>query len=484
MVLSSPRNILLTCLAFIALLCLALLQNQIMVLLLPVLLAIILLAFFRPDYLIFIIVFLTPFSLNLEELDLGGSALYLPTEPLLFGLSILLVLGHFYQKIFPVEVMRHPVTRLINLYLIWLLVTSLTSVQPVVSLKYLISKLWYIIPLYYGGVTLFLQVKNIRRYLLVYLIPFGIIIVYTLINHASYGFEEDPAHWVMEPFYRDHTQYGAVLAIFVPIAFGFLIERGKSFWWYLLFFLLFTLTAVGLLYTYSRAAWLSIFVVFGILILVWLRIRVWVILMSGILIAGFILFSLDDIVVRLEKNKTDSAENLVENVESITNITTDASNLERINRWKAVFAMTKVKPVFGWGPGTYMFEYAPFQQSEDLTIISTNFGDVGNAHSEYLGPMAESGIPGFLTVVFWIFAVFLTAVKAYRRLNIPVLKHLILFISLGLATYFIHGFLNNFLDSDKASVPVFGTMAAIVAIDIISKKRSLINKSSLKNRNK
>ena len=37
---------------------------------------------------------------------------------------------------------------------------------------------------------------------------------------------------------------------------------------------------------------------------------------------------------------------------------------------------------------------------------------------------------------------------------------------LGLITYFMHGFLNNFLDSDKASVPVWGLMAIIVALDI------------------
>jgi O-antigen ligase len=276
----------------------------------------------------------------------------------------------------------------------------------------------------------------------------------------------------MEPFYRDHTQYGAVLAIFVPIVFGLLIEKSKSFWWYVLFTLFFSLISIGIVYTYSRAAWLSIFIVFAILIFVWLRIRIWVVVSGAVLAAAFIVFSLDDIVIRLEKNKTDSAENLVENVESITNITTDASNLERINRWKAVLAMTQEKPLFGWGPGTYMFEYAPFQQSEDLTIISTNFGDVGNAHSEYLGPMAESGIPGFILVTVWIFLIFITAIKAFRRSKVPANKHLLLYVTLGLATYFVHGFLNNFLDSDKASIPVFGTMAMIIALDILSKQKN------------
>jgi hypothetical protein len=39
-------------------------------------------------------------------------------------------------------------------------------------------------------------------------------------------------------------------------------------------------------------------------------------------------------------------------------------------------------------------------------------------------------------------------------------------LMLGLVTYFTHGVLNNYLDTDKASVPVWGFIAIIVAIDI------------------
>ena len=52
----------------------------------------------------------------------------------------------------------------------------------------------------------------------------------------------------------------------------------------------------------------------------------------------------------------------------------------------------------------------------------------------------------------------------------PALKRLVMRILLGMVTYFTHGILNNYLDTDKASVPVWGMMAMVVAIDLFYDK--------------
>lgn len=41
-----------------------------------------------------------------------------------------------------------------------------------------------------------------------------------------------------------------------------------------------------------------------------------------------------------------------------------------------------------------------------------------------------------------------------------------LMIMLGLITYYVHGLMNNFLDTDKASVPFWGFTAMLVAMDL------------------
>jgi O-antigen ligase len=126
--------------------------------------------------------------------------------------------------------------------------------------------------------------------------------------------------------------------------------------------------------------------------------------------------------------------------------------------------MFRERPVFGWGPGTYMFNYAPFQFSYEKTIISTNNADGGNAHSEYIGPLAEEGVLGLLTFV-WIIAVTIyTAVILFPKVKDKEVRMVLQCTMLGLITYYIHGSLNNFLDTDKASVPFWGFTAIIVAI--------------------
>ena len=46
------------------------------------------------------------------------------------------------------------------------------------------------------------------------------------------------------------------------------------------------------------------------------------------------------------------------------------------------------------------------------------------------------------------------------------IRTLLLVSVLGLLTYFAHGFLNNYLDTDKATVPVWGLTALIVMLDL------------------
>ena len=126
--------------------------------------------------------------------------------------------------------------------------------------------------------------------------------------------------------------------------------------------------------------------------------------------------------------------------------------------------------IFGFGPGTYAFEYAPYQRSKDKTIISTNSGDGGNAHSEYLGPLSEQGVLGSLLMIAIVISVIITGVRVYKSSLSMESRMIGLSVFLGLITYYLHGILNNFLDTDKASALFWGFSVILLVLDVQRKK--------------
>jgi O-antigen ligase len=306
------------------------------------------------------------------------------------------------------------------------------------------------------------------------LIPLAVAVAYTLSVHAQYDFSKQTSTWVMFPFFKEHTVYGAALALYIPAALYFALRKqsllsrmGTGF--------LFSLLVVGLVYSFTRAAWLSLVAASGIFLIHRLRISWSVVLFLGLIGLGGLYTIKDQVQRSAERNKAVSSDQLGEHVASMSNISTDASNLERLNRWNSALRMFQERPWTGWGPGTYQFQYAPFQHSYDLTIISTNAGDNGNAHSEYIGPLAEEGVLGLLAVLL-LLATFLRTGAAvlphYREKSASFAADYWLAVAAatGLVTYFTHGVLNNFLDTDKASAPVWGFAALLVALDLQKRK--------------
>jgi len=298
-----------------------------------------------------------------------------------------------------------------------------------------------------------------------------IVIFYSTYRHLGYGlWDKQAAHFVMDPFYNDHTAYGAAIAMYLPFLFGFSFTKIYSPWIRVFVRVSLGILMMGLILSYARAAWLSMFTVLVVWAIMRLKIRFKHLFVTFIVSLLLIVVFQNQILAYLERNNTESSANLADHLSSMSNISSDASNLERLNRWSCAIRMFKDKPVFGYGPGTYMFQYAPYQLTGDRTIISTNSANGGNAHSEYLGPMAESGFLGPISVLILFAVVIFSGIHAYSRTSDKRLKTLVMGALLGLMTYYIHGTMNNFLDTDKLSVPFWGFTAIIVAIDIQTRK--------------
>ncbi len=417
------------------------------------------------DRLLLFIVFCTPLSINLEQLELGGIGIALPTEPLMVGIMLLFLVKLGLEKeVIDPRVWRHPVTVVLIAQLTWMAVCIIPSEMPLVSVKYLTARLWFVISFYFLATRLFERGRNMHHFFWSFLAGLGIVVGYTLVRHAGFRFEQDPAHWVMEPFFKDHTSYGAVIVFFLPFAVAALSMPGYSRTRKAVAGFLLVLLATGLVFSYTRAAWLSLAAAAAVLLALKFRVPGWLVFAAALAGAGIYLANREQITISMERNREESGDDFAQHMSSISNISTDASNLERINRWNSALRMFEERPVWGWGPGTYMFQYAPFQASEDRTIISTNFGVQGNAHSEYLGPLAEQGVLGMALMIALVITITTTAVRLYRRMPPGIDRHILTAAFLGLVTYFVHGALNNFLDMDKASVPFWGFTAMVVVL--------------------
>lgn len=436
---------------------------------------------YHQEFIFLALAFLTPLSVNIEEY-VDGFGLFLPTEPLMFGLMILLVLQHVRKRTIPTYVFSHLIVKVVGLYLLWILVTSITSSHPVVSFKFLLAKLWFIVPLLFFGPLVYNDRKNIIRFMWLLSLGMILVITYTLVVHASYGFGEKEGHWVMSPFFKDHTIYGALVAFITPILFGLYFSKKHTPLIQMTLMILILINLVGLYFSYTRAAWLSIIAALGVYMLIRLKVRFSILAALAVIVGLVIFLSWDNIQMELERNKYEhTTEAFSERIQSATNVTTDASNLERLNRWSCALEMFRERPVFGFGPGTYAFEYARFQDPENLTIISTNFGDMGNAHSEYLGPLSESGLIGMLLIFALIAAIFYKGITLYQSWpkEDKEMRSLLMAMIMALVTYFVHGVLNNYLDTDKASIPIWSICAIFIAMEYqLKHKVNVLSKDS------
>jgi O-antigen ligase len=437
-------------------------------------------AIYQTEKVFISLAFLTPLSVNIEEFT-QSFGLFIPTEPLLFGLMLLLVAAEIKTPFLNKEIWKSPIIHAVLFYLLVVIITAITSSHPMVSFKFLLARLWFIIPVLIFGTHFFQKENNRMQFLWLFVIATCIAILYSLAHHSMYGFGEKEGHWVMWPLFKDHTIYGAIVALVLPIVIALYFSEKHNPLTQAILITLILIVLVGLYYSYTRAAWLSVICAAIVCLTVYYRVNFKI--LAGISVVALIVvfFKWDQIQMELGRNKYEhTTESFDERLQSATNVTTDASNLERINRWSCAIAMFEQRPIFGYGPGTYAFEYAPFQEPENLTIISTNFGDMGNAHREYLAALSEMGVMGLVSFIGIVVAIFFSMITLYNKLPLSETKNRVLVMGMIAATttYFVHAFLNNFLDTDKAAVPIWAmcAMVIVMGMQLNSKENTVISK--------
>jgi len=450
---------------------LGLYAEQWWVLLLPFGLGLALLVIYRMDWALYALAALTPLSILIDDASLGF-AIQIPTDPLMIMISAALIARWVLLEAPSAAILRNPITVCLGLWVLWMTYIIPASSQPLVSLKFVLSNAWKIIPCYFGTIMLFGQSSRVVRFWWLYLVPLTLVAIWSLWHHAEDGFTKEASYWASEPFVINHGIYGAMLGFVIPLVTLHLLRPEvflRLVWIRPVLLTLLTILIIAVIMSYTRAAWVSLAAALGFYLLLLFRIRFRWLMLLALVTTTLIAVNSGPLLMYLMRNKTDSQDRLDKHLESISNVRSDASNLERLNRWASGLRMFSERPWLGWGPGTYMMQYAPFQNPYEKTIISTNNADVGGIHSEYFGPLVESGIPGFVFFVGILLASLQRGMSLWYRLKDAQQQRdrlVLLCAMLGLVTYYTHGFLNNYLDMDKTALLFWSGLAIITAMDM------------------
>lgn len=421
-----------------------------------------------------LLIFVVPLSI---EIEIGkGAQLNFPSEGLLLLFSVGLL---FVNRSFRASIARYiklPLTVIIAFDLGIELLTTLSSSDVVVSFKHLFIHLIYVLGFYFT--TLFLMSKKrSSHFYLAYLIGLVPVMLLTLYHLSTYNFDLRTVFAVCKPFYTDHTIFGACLAFLIPFLFLFIRKRNppqSEFKSYLPLLVLFLLLCISEFLTLSRAAIFSVFFTGLVYALILVKARVHQLLIGLLILGSLIYVQKDKLMESFVKTEAVSNDGKIENhFNSVTNLSTDASNLERLNRWVCAIRLFNEKPISGCGPGTYQFEYNRVQTTEYRTYISTSLGNKGNAHSEYLTSFCEKGVFGGLIYLVFVLASCYFGLKNHRKLKDTQLIRVNLGATLGLITYFVHGWFNLFSDQTKMAALLYISLALIVWISNLTKKESI-----------
>jgi O-antigen ligase len=424
------------------------------------------------DFRIVFFFLLAAIPLSTELMLPGGFGLDFPDEPLMLLLTgVFMLYAARHANRLSGAFFRHPITILLGLHFLWLMATAITSSEQVVSIKFLLAKVWYITAFYLMAGQILRTDRDMRRFLWWVLIPMLITVLWVLGRHAGYGFSFADVNRVLNPFYRNHVAYACILALFVPYVWFGRFWYPKGSWQRNFLIGAFLLLLIAIQLSYTRAAYISLIGAVGAYFIIrWKLVKV--VLLAGLIgalgFAGSMWQQSKYLEYAPDFDRTVTHyefDNLIE----ATAKGEDISTMERVYRWVAGLHMISEKPVFGFGPGNFYNFYHSYTVTSFETYVSDN-PEKSGIHSYYLMTVVEQGFPGLLFFLALSFFVLIRAEQLYHLAPDAWHQRQIMLFVLSYIVILILCLINDLVETDKVGSFFFINMAMIVNMDIRLKR--------------
>lgn len=413
-----------------------------------------------------LLLFSIPFS---TEVSLpGGLGTDLPSEPLMwviFGLSIVFLARH--GASLSAAPLRHRITLLLIIHLAWIAFSSLHSQAEIVSLKYLLAKLWYVVAFFGLGVWCLNEKAAFKRFFWLIFSGLSLTVVVVLIRQAMMGFAFDGINTVMGPFYRNKVMYACLIVMFLP--FVWYARRwyapGTRWRWVLNAGVVLFLT--GIYFSYTRAAMGGVLIAIVSTFMIRWKMTRYVIL-AALLTTGVLLTWLSTQYTYLKfapnYERTVYHEKF-DNLLAATYKLEDISTMERAYRWVAGAYMVADRPLLGFGPGTFYFFYRSYTVLSFQTYVSDN-PEKSGVHNAYLMIATEQGLPGLLVYLALIVVVLLVGENTWHRLGPGWRRDMVMAALLSLIIMHALQIMNDLVETVKAGSLFFLCTAIIVNMSL------------------
>ena len=405
----------------------------------------------------------------------NGLGTDLPSEPLMVGLTGIFILYTIRNpNSIKAAIITHPISIALWLHISWIAFTALYSDNPIVSIKFLLAKIWYVVPFYILFFHLLRDrdfLKNCFWYLF---LPMFLTVLYVLFRHSLWGFAFDKVNSVTDPFYRNHVNYACIQSIFFPFIVYAWTKSRKNSLLYLLLILGIVTFLLGIWFSYTRAAYVVlIFPLFTFLLLKFNLSKVAVFIGLATLIVGSIYFLSNNKYLEFapDYEKTITHKDFG-NLLSATTKGEDISTMERFYRWVAGVYMLKAEPVVGFGPGNFYNYYKSYTVKSFRTYVSDN-PEKSGIHNYFLMTAVDQGIPGLVIFLTLCSIGLITGQRAYNNTIGSENQALVLLAVSTILVILALLFINDLLEVDKIGPFFFMSLATLVKLDSSTIRQSI-----------
>jgi O-antigen ligase len=418
-----------------------------------------------PTMVFLLLLFSLPFSTEIMVTDTLGTDM--PDELLMVFTGFLFLCYLAYKPIVLNKAGRnHPLIMLLLLGFGWAAFSTIFSTQPLLSLKFLLAKSWYLAAFVLAPLIVFRDKQMIRKSVAILVTGIVLVTIIAMVRHSQYGYTFAEINKALQPFFRNHVNYSAMLVCAIPIVFIYrrTLPPGKK---RVMISVLLIVLLTALFLSYARGAWLALLTGATAAWLIKKRALVTAyIVVIVVSVAALFWVKDDDRYLDYAHNyqttvwHKDFRDHLV-----ATYQLKDVSTAERFYRWIAGLRMVRDNWLAGYGPNSFYHNYKPYTIPAFRTWVSSN-DERSTVHNYYLLLFIEQGIPGLLLFLLLAGAMLYYVQSLYYRITDDFYKKMVMATGIIIIMILTVNFLSDMIETDKIGSLFFLCLSGLVVADV------------------